>query len=431
MSTVTDITGLVALESQAPAKVEAPAVGIPALDLSSKTPSAEPEPKAEKSPEAKTEAKVEEKKPEAKAEDSKAEAKALPDQKAIHETLKAFYAEATPEGKEKLQKLNSDIRDLYTAHKEALSASKDVSEVVTSAKELQELVQASDELVYSADPQIVSNIFDDIVATNGNAEAFDKLVPAFVDKLKETNPKAYYEQHVAPIYQHALESTGMVEAVRNLIKSYNAGDQAALRTGIEGIAKHLEDVGSKVEQHKVAAETAKAEKIATETRSQLEADMSLDSKKALGAALRPHLLNTELGTYPRETLVTLSRYILQDANAKLDSDRTFNALLQKLYKAGDIEGVKKAGREKIQSLAAEIVEGAIKRVYPNGLSKRSASASVSQGSYRDIPEGKALIVKAKPANLLRSEKNASLMEIRGCGYAVVNGKKQLVSWRKN
>src|ERR1700693_5853415 len=209
MSTVVDISPLVALESQAP--VEAPAVGIPGSDL----PERAAEPKVEeKSSEAETSAEPEkdsEKAPEAKIEGSP---KALPSQKAIHETLKEFFKEATQEGKEKLQKLNSEIRDLYAAHRESLSASKDIEAVTTSAKELQDLVQAADSLVYAGDPQIVENIYEDVLATNGNAESFDKLVPAFVEKLRETNPEKYYSDHVAPLYAHALETTGMTEAVR-------------------------------------------------------------------------------------------------------------------------------------------------------------------------------------------------------------------------
>jgi hypothetical protein len=428
VSTVTDITGLVALESQAPAEVTAPVVEAPATEEKTTEVGTKTDPKVE--PEAKPDAKAEEKKPDAKVEEATGQPKTLPDQKAIHETLKAFYAEATPEGKEKLQKLNSEIRDLYAAHKESLSASKDVSEVVTNAKELQELVQASDELVYAGDPQIVSNIYEDVVAQNGNAEAFDKLVPAFVDKLKETNPKAYYEQHVAPIYQHALESTGMVDAVRGLIKAYNTGDQVSLRAGIESIAKHLQEVGSKVEQHKVDAEKATLAKEQNAARATLERDMSLDVKQSLGAALGPVLKSTELGQYPRETLVELSRYILKEAERRIDTDAAFNKTLEKLYKEKGAEAVKAENLKKIQSIAKSVVDDVVKQVYPN-LGKRSASAEAPTATYIDTAEGTALVVKSKPAKLDRTVKRADVLEIAGRGYTTINGKRTLVSWRKN
>lgn len=63
--------------------------------------------------------------------------------------------------------------------------------------------------------------------------------------------------------------------------------------------------------------------------------MELGTKRAFGAALRPYLLNTELGTYDREILVDLCREILEDAN------------------------------QKIQNLASEIVASTIRRLYPN------------------------------------------------------------------
>src|SRR5580658_3814144 len=424
-SPVVDITPLVEAEAATePVEAEVPVVEAPETKTA-------PEVEAEAKPDAKAENenKTEEKKPDAKAEGVKVEAEALPSAKTIHETLKDFYKEATPEGKAKLQALNSQISELFSAHKEALSASNDVEAVVTNAKELQELVQASDELVYAGNPQIASNIYEDILATNGNTEAFEKLVPAFVDKLKETNPDKYYSEHVLPAYSHALEQTGMVEAVRGLIESYNVGDQKALRDGIAGIAKHLSEVGSKVEQHKVDAEKATLAKEQSAARATLEKDMSLDVKKSLGAALGPVLKSTELGQYPRETLVELSRYILKEAKRRIDTDAAFNKTLEKLYKEKGAEAVKAENLKKIQSIAKSVVDDVVKQVYPN-LGKRSASAEAPTATYIDTAEGKALVVKSKPAKLDRTVKRADVLEIAGRGYTNINGKRTLVSWRK-
>src|ERR1035437_8386031 len=113
--------------------------------------------------------------------------------------------------------------------------------------------------------------------------------------MKETNPENFYRSMVLPQYETGLRETGMISAVSNLIKNFNAGDSAGMRKTLEGIRDHLQDVSGKVESNKVAAETARTEKVTAETRSNLEAEMGIDSKKALGAALSPHLRNSFLG----------------------------------------------------------------------------------------------------------------------------------------
>lgn len=423
MSTpVVDLTPLVEAEA-----VATEPVVTPAAETSIEKPETQVEGKVES-------AKAEPAKDEPKADEAKSELTAKAPEviaKSVHSALQEFMKEhPTPEGKAKLVEINKAVGELYQQVAEAKAASKDVNEVVTSAKELQDLVQASDELVYAGDPQIVSNIYEDILATNGSAESFDKLVPAFLDKLKETNPKAYYEQHVAPVYQHALKETGMVDAVRGLIKAYNAGDQASLRAGIEGIAKHISEVSGKVEQHKVDAEKATFAKEHSAARAALEADMSLDVKKSLGAALGPVLNSTELGQYPRETLVELSRYILREAEHRLDTDAVFNKTLGRLYKEKGPEAAKAENLKKIQDIAKDVVNDVVHQIYPN-LGKRSAKSEAPTATYVETAEGKALVVKSKPAKLDRTVKRADILEIAGRGYTTINGKRTLVSWRKN
>lgn len=425
MSAVVDITPLVNLESQAPA----PVVETPELepvDLgASESPleekaegSAKPEDKAER---------ANEERPEAKAELKPVEPRTIAT--SIHESLQKFFKEAKPtaEGKELLQKINAEVGSLYKQVAETKAAAKDVDEVISSAKELRELVDASDNLVYAGDPQIVENIYEDVVATNGDAEAFNKLVPAFVEKLKETNPESYYKQHVAPIYQHALQETGMVDAVRGLIAAYNKGDTSALRSGIEAIAKHISEVGQRTTEYTKAKAEAQATVARAQMQTQIQDSCELEMNKQLGAALKPLLQTTELGTYKRETLVELARHMRQVTKATLLSDKTFQETMGKLWKAPtlDVEKIRQVFNDKVVKIAGECTEKAIRQIYPH-LSKRQAKKDATPKTVK-TPMGNAVLLSAKPRDLDRSVKNSDTMEIAGYGYR--KGSKQLITWR--
>jgi hypothetical protein len=424
----TEIADLSSL-SEAPAPVETP------------TQEADLTPKAETETKVKDEsAKVDETKPEVKKETkadltpSKPEALA----KSINSNLQKFFSEAKPtaEGKELLQKINKEVGSLYSQVAEAKAATKDVEAVTTSAKELSDLVSQSDALVYAGDPQIVENIYEDVLAVNGNTEAFDKLGLSFVDKIKETNPQKYYQDFVTPTYQHALEETGMIDAVRGLIQAYNAGDKALLRSGIEGIAKHIEEVGSKVDGHKAAAETKQSETAQSAYKESIQTSCDQEMTKALGAALRPILNTTELGMYPRETQLTVAREMRAELNRQLDADKLFQSRMARLYKAKDSEGIKKEYQRNVTSIAGAVTRKAIDTIYPNGLSSRAAApakeAPAKPMTFLDTKEGKALLLKSKPNGLLMDMKNAGILEIAGRGWVKnKEGKPVLVAWRKN
>ena len=52
-------------------------------------------------------------------------------------------------------------------------------------------VIATDELLYAADPKIWDNVLEDL-KQSGHPEAYGKLAPSFLDKLKATDSSAYY-----------------------------------------------------------------------------------------------------------------------------------------------------------------------------------------------------------------------------------------------
>src|SRR6266853_15450 len=288
--------------------------------------------------------------------------------KSVHTALTEFMKEhPTEQGRAKLVEINNAVAALYSQVADAKAEAKDIREVTSAASELESLVKESDNLVYSGDPQIVSNIYDDVVAQNGNSESFDKLVPAFVDKLKATNPEKYYSDHVAPIYEHALESTGMKDAVRGLISAYNSGDKSALRNGIEAIAKHIEEVGSKVAGHKAEAEKVSLAKEQSTYKTSLQNACDQEMNSVLTQVFKPVLNKTVLGDYPRDVQIIVAKEVRSEVRNRLAKDKVFNALINKPYAAKNTQEVLRIYKSKVASIAEDCMDAAINRIYPNGL----------------------------------------------------------------
>ncbi len=434
MSVVTDISGLVALEEQAPAPVvetEKP-LGLPASDLSAKeektaeTEVEETKADVDKDGKGKTEKVV-----------STTEAVKLPKAADVHKTLGEFFKEATPEGKEKLQALNGQLRDLYAGLKEAQSTSKDVAEVIKASEELETLVSNTDQLLYdSADPakasELVQNIWND-VQENATPEAFTGFAVSTLDKLKAEAPDAYYKHVVLPSYQHALETTGVVSCVKYLIGAYNQGDKTALREGIAALAAHLEEVQGKSGELTKAAETAKATREQTAYTDTVRSECETLLNKGLGKALSPILNGTELGTYERDVQLTVAREMRQEFSKRLQADKPYWDALNAAYAKHDSVRIKQLYSTKVNSLADDVTKTVIARIYPNGLEKRAGKVTVKASAAKQMiiktPLGDAVYVSAKPKDLDREARGAGAAEIAGYGYR--KGSKQLITWKKN
>jgi hypothetical protein len=437
MSAVTDITGLVALESQAP--VEAPVVetekptGLPASDLpANKEKTAETKVEETKADEGKTGTQAGEKTESkiVKAGDPKATATK------IHETLKAFAAERpTPEGKAKLIEINEAVGALTKQLLEAHATAKDVAEVVKASEELETLVSNTDQLLYdSADPakaaELVQNIWDD-VQENATPEAFTGFAVSALNKLKAAAPADYYKHVVLPSYHHALETTGMVDAVRSLIGAYNKDDKASLREGIAALAKHLEEVSGKATEYTKTQEAAKASKEQETYTSSVRSECETLLNKGLGKALSPILKGTELGTYGRDVQLTVAKEMRQEFFKRIQENKPYWDALNAAYAKRDTARIKQLYSAKVNNLADEVTKTVIDRMYPNGLEKRSAkdkAAAAVKGEYVDFAEGKFLRVKSKPSDLDMTVRKADTMLIAGRGVRKDGTK---VCWRKN
>jgi hypothetical protein len=432
VSTVTDISGLVAMEAQAPAPApvtETPVVDKPTVDVGSDLPKAPPADKVE--------AKADETKPEAAKVDDKGAVSTKPQvlAQSVHEALKAFMGEnPTAEGKAKLQEINKAVGQLYKQVAEAREDSANVREISTAAQELSTTVEATDQLLYNSHDsasakELIQNIWDDVNA-NSTPQAYEGFCSAAIERLKESHPEAYYKNVIAPVYQDSLQQTGMVDAVRGLINAFNAGDQRAMRTVISNIAKHVEEIRGLGEKHKTESATAKLTADKTQAaeayRTERMAVCDKTMNEQLGGAFKPILNSTTLGQQPHEAQLAVAREIRSNALKAMNADKTYVKLINDAFNSRNTVEVERLYRTKMSHVKDKAVQDAISRLYPNGLEKRAAVAP--KGTCADFKEGRFLMVKSKPADLDMARKNAGTLSIAGRGYRKDGS---AVCWRRN
>jgi len=273
----------------------------------------------------------------------------------------------------------------------------------------------------------VENIYAD-VTDNAPPEAYDGFVAAAIEKLKAERPEAYLK-HVAGVYHDSLQSTGAVDAVRDLIKAFNSGDNAGLRKTIEALKNHVEEIGGITEKHRVAKETAATTKQAEAYRIEQTDVCHKEMNTSLSKPFRVVLNNTELGTMPRDAQLAVAREVRDEAMRLMAADQFYVKLLNSAFEKRNTAEIKRLYSVKINSVAQAATDKAVKTLYPRGLGERKATAKASAVKKISTPLGDAVYVSEKPSDLDREAKGARTAEIAGYGYR--KGSKQLITWRQS
>lgn len=430
-----DLSSLAALEAPAAASVPAaePAVGIPASDLPAKT-GAEAEPVKTEEPKVDAEVKAEGKPGETKVENavrvelSKKAPQVLA--KNVHDSLKAFMAEhPSPEGVAKLREINDAVAVLYQQVADAKGTASDIKEVVESAESLQAAVNSSDEMLYRADPELINNILEDVKATNGNLYSFAKLGVSWIEKMQTECPAEFTRDIQIPIFQSALQESGVVDSIRDLIKNHNSGDAAGLRKTISALRDYVQELGSVTEKRTQEIESDKAtvanEKYHTEQKDACDVRLN----QSLAVPFKTMVSTTEASTFTRPQLLAIASEARKTAQTMISQDQLYVRLLNQAYAAKNTAEIERLHSVKVNAVAAEAVKKAVATLYPRGLSPKVAKAAASpKGTYSEFKEGRFLNVKDKPQDLDMSVKGADIMFIAGRGVRKDGTK---VVWRKN
>jgi hypothetical protein len=442
----------------------------------------------EQTPEQKTEA---DKATAAKLESDKSiDTKATPDN--VRKGLKAFR-DADP------AKNGAIVKELHGAY-ERFNAYKTEFPTVAAAKEAKafietiggpegyeklnssvEAIKATDELLYSADPTLWTNVIEDLKSA-GHIEAFGQLAPSFLENLKEVDSKAYYAA-IQPHFVAGLNEVGFPRFLANLNEALEAKDETgASKPNIEALKAWVkqssdwfkeqddaEKARTKVpedtpERKKFLAEKAEFEKTKTaDTEAkvkQFEEGVATDAEhynnRTLGKALAPFLKMPFFKDFPRETMVDLGNGIKDRLYSTLKADKDYQRQMAAMWKGGNTPANKANiatyHNAKLDSIAQDIVTKTIQNRYPGYAKGGSAAGRVAastekkaadvKAGVQSVASGKPIYVATRPTNLIRDaikvgdrEYSASdlvTMQIMGKGFVKsTDGKSyRLITWRR-
>jgi hypothetical protein len=348
-----------------------------------------------------------------------------------------------------------------------------------------EAVKATDELLYTADPVLSQNVYDDMKA-QGKQENYGQVVGNFVSHLKTVDPAGYYKHVTQPLFFEGLVEShmpGMLNAINNALNATDAEGKpapniAALKgyiQGKSGLSEWFKDLETDEanrkkepeitpERKKFEAEKAEFEKTkaaeTTKSKTTYEEGIATDAEhynnRALGAAFAPFLKMAYFKEFPRETKVDIGNGIKERLYATLKADRGYqrqmDAFWKKPYTPELKAEVAKFHNATLDRIANDVVTKTIQTKYPGYAKGGSAAGRVAaanvkkttenRASAQSVATGKPLYVASRPTNLVRDEikigekvystSDLTMMQITGKGFVKTTDGKgyRLVTWRK-
>ncbi len=342
-------------------------------------------------------------------------------------------------------------------------------------------VKAADELLYNSDPQIWDNVIEDLKAS-GHPEAFGKLAPAYLEKLKAHDSEAFYKTFT-PHFVEGLKEVGFERTLGQMMEALDAknekGESVPNVERVKQAAKIMSDwykgqvadveAAKKVpeqtpEMKKFLAEKAEFEKTKTADQqakvktweSNVATTADSYSNTALKGALTPVLKMPFFKDFPRETLIDLGNGIKERLYATLKADKTYQSTMAAYWKGGDNPAnntkIQAFHKQTLDRIANDVVTKVVQNRYPGYAKGGSAAGRVAAAQVKKDNTGKAeaaatssgkpIYVATRPTNLIResikvgsreySTGDLQTLQILGRGFVKsTDGKSyRLVTWRK-
>lgn len=334
---------------------------------------------------------------EAKAEDSKTEAG-----KAAAGELSTAAAAFTPQAiAEKLSEIKKNDPALATRlHQEVknsleakrfLSANnaKSFDELKTllskpdqTTEEFRQTVEATDELLYSANPALWDNVIEDLKA-NGHPEALGALAPSFLEKLEAHDSGAFVDVQRS-LFVRSMQESGAIGAINTIHKALAENRVADAKSTLAALGKFVsEELDAHQNADKGRTERlAASEKATTVTVEKLrtEAGVAVDSSMnvTLGGFLRP-LLQNQLKGLSRVDLESLATAIRSEAKLALGKDAVYVKEMSKAYNEMKTPAQKAALMRKFEAalkkddFGKKLVERVCKEKYPDRFTVKPAA----------------------------------------------------------
>jgi len=378
--------------------------------------------------------------------------------------------------------------DVYKTVQEARDA-RAVLESVGGAEGIETLrnfkdnVEASDQLLYEGNPEVVTNIVSDL-KEQGRLDALGKLASPFLEALFQFDKEGFQKAMLPYFVQDFLGSefpkvfdTEILPLLKALdeVKKSEDGKSDVFTYSRAQIAKALNEALAKVntwhngrqkqvEESKKTVLTPEMEKFnrdkeafnkektdfQTEKQSTFQQGVAQEAiaadKKALIKPLAEYLKAPFFKDFPRETLQDLANSIMSDLRKTLKADAAYQMQMKALWKKADKDKILEYHNAKVDSIAEDIVRGTVQRRYPSfakgataAAGRVAAAAAKKEGAgagTQQQPTGKGatykdpIYVAQRPdrKNIDWTAPNADEHLIMG--RALLKDTKKWVTWRK-
>lgn len=393
----------------------------------------------------------------------------FPTPQAIRSTLRNIRESAdpnTPEGKATLAAVKAlhNNFERWNAAKEFFP--KGFSEMKDAAAFIKEIggregysqtqavlqsVQDIDELLYNGDPKLWDNVVDDL-KNEGKLDALGKLAPAFLDKLRESDPDGYF-RGFAPHFLNGLRESNVPQAINQLYRALVARDSDTAKEIVQGMANWYKGLQEKQEKTK-SAELDPERKAFAKERAEFEqgkikernTEIATTAEKSnnelLGTALRPYLKMPFFKGFTRANLIPLGNLAKQNLHAELRNDKAYQTQMKAFFaaKTPDKAKIAEYHRAAVESRSERIMRATIQTLYPGYAKGGSAAGRIAAVTAKKAAEEKAnaaAVATGKPIYVPQKPKweavdwdkdPKQLLYI--AGKAFLKGSGKFVTWRR-
>lgn len=273
-------------------------------------------------------------------------------------------------------------RDVFPKVSEARAAKAILDAVggndgIAGLQETIKSVNETDALLYAGDPRVLDSLFDDMKAA-GKPEAFSKLAKPFLDKLRTTDEKAYFDT-LKPHFFQGLVDVGLPAVLQNMAKALsgaqpNVDGVKALVTELTNWFDNLRNTVESGAKANLDPERQAFEKERTEFRTSQQKEFQSTvasacdshSNRALAPELKSYLKLPYFKNFSPEAKTDIASAIKSKLFSELGADKGYQSQMdaffsQKTPDKGKIEAFHKA---KVESMSKRIVKSVIDTRYP-------------------------------------------------------------------
>jgi hypothetical protein len=256
---------------------------------------------------------------------------------------------------------------------------------LTSLQENVKAIQATDAKLYAGDASVLDDIIEDM-RSEGKIDAFGKLAPGFLEKLRSVDEKAYFAA-MKPHFFQGLNDVGFANVVDNVLSALS-GEQpnvAGAKQVLQQMASWFQDLKSSVDsasKQNLDPDRQAFEKERSDFRSQQQQAFNTDCAAAcdqhnndiLGQALRKYTRDPFFKNMDRDAWMDVGGGVKQALLRELSQDKSYQSQMDAFFsqKSPDKAKIAAFHKAQVEARAQRIVRDLINRRYPGFKSKAVA-----------------------------------------------------------